>query len=115
MPRNLTALQAAALSIWDLTVLQALALYTSQLPDDWALERVASGETDPIEMADHDAPGCDQGRFRVRHLVRPAVLPHKLTHLPQVRSRHAREQVVFDLVVESAHQRSRPPTTTDIA
>jgi hypothetical protein len=84
-------------------------------PGDRALERVASGETDPIEIADHDAPGGEWGRFGVRYVVRPAVLPHKLTRLAQVRSWHAREQVVFDLVVESAHQRRGPPTATDVA
>jgi NADPH:quinone reductase-like Zn-dependent oxidoreductase len=35
MLRNLTAGQAAALSIWGLTALQALALSTSQPPCDW--------------------------------------------------------------------------------
>lgn len=60
-----------------------------------ALERVAGGEADHVEVADHLGGGLRQRRHRLRDLELLAVLPHGLCDGGEFGSRHRGEEVVL--------------------
>src|SRR5664279_1694371 len=74
-----------------------------------ALVRVAGGEADLVEVLDDDRVRTAEARLRVRDVELGALGTHNDAGACQVRPRHVREQVVLDLVVESAEQHGRPP------
>jgi hypothetical protein len=80
-----------------------------------SLEMLAFAEADPVDVPQHDAVALPQPRARIGHAAVTAVLGDDRRGAAQVRARHRREEVVFDLVVEPAHQRVDEPAAADVA
>ena len=80
-----------------------------------AAERAAGAQPDVVEVVDDDPVGLEQTGLRIAEILLGAVGADDRLDQPQVRPRHAREQVVLDLEVEPAHRDLHEETTADVA
>lgn len=86
-----------------------------ELSDHRAVERVTSGESDSVEVSDHDPVRLPERRLGVWHIVGGAEFLDDFPGAAQLRAGHAGKKVMFDLVVQTAHQHGHPPATTDVS
>src|SRR5690554_5576196 len=80
-----------------------------------AVKRVTRRESHPVEVRDNNPVRLEQRGLRVGHVMGCAVFAHNLAGLDEVRARHVREQVVFDLEVQAAHEDAHKPATANVA
>ena len=70
---------------------------------------------DVAQVAEHQGVGADQGGFLVGQVVPQAEGPDERLRPTQGGARHAREQVVLDLVVQSRPWPVDPASAADVA
>ena len=70
---------------------------------------------DVVQVSQHLRVGADQGGFEVGKVVTQAVGPDEWLSPTQRGAGHAGEQVVLDLVVQTAHGQIDPSSAADVA
>src|SRR5829696_5155549 len=87
----------------------------ASLGDQRAEEGVFALQADGVEVADDAAVGRPEVGLCVRDTFGGAVGGHEGFDLPQVWSGDGREQMVFDLVVQAAHEHRHQRSAADVA
>lgn len=93
----------------------ALSLSSAEHLRRRAIERIASSESDAVEIRHHDAVRLEESGLGVGDFLFCAEGSNNPSSFGKFGSRHTGEQVVLHLVVEASHEVVHEQPTTDVA